>query len=217
MFGSTYSRVRVPAFTSVSYGLPTITTGIKSPNTVGGKIYRDLRVGHSAAVTLSNVPYGTRAVSVPVVPAATVTTSRDPFIPTVISGTTYTPVIGAGVRFQNLNNDPELKQKMTSYFYNKLYDQWIFSDFHFTLDYIKVRGNGQFSVTKSVSKTNESNMYQKIDFLKNRIMSRETIYRLLHHYVYKSNTNWYDLKKNKQYVKNLLRHKLSKALRQASN
>ena len=216
MFGSTYSRVRVPAFTSLSYGLPTITTGIKTSNT--GKIYRDLRVGHSAAVTLSNVPYGTRAVTaIPAIPTASVVSSRDPFIPTIISGTTVTPVIGAGIRFQNLNNDPELKQKMTSYFYNKLYDQWIFSDFHFMLDHIKVRGNGQFMVSKTTSTTNEKNMYLKIDFLKNRVMTRETVYRLLHHYVRKSNTNWYDLKKNKQYVKNLLRHKLAKALRLASN
>ena len=57
----------------------------------------------------------------------------------------------------------------------------------------------------------------KVDFLKNRVMTRETVYRLLHQYVYKSKTNWYDLKKNKQYVKNLIRHKLAKSLRQLSN
>ena len=118
-----YSRIRVPvpAFSSVSYGLPTVTTGFKTSNAVDAKVYRDLRVGHSAAVTLSNLPYGTRAITVPAIPAATITRSRDPFIPTLISGTTYTPIISAGVRYQNLNNDPELKQKMTSYFYNKLY------------------------------------------------------------------------------------------------
>ena len=60
-------------------------------------------------------------------------------------------------------------------------------------------------------------MYIKVDFLKNRVMTRETIYRLLHQYVYKSKTNWYDLKRNKQYVKNLIRHKLAKSLRQLSN
>ena len=214
-----YSRVRVPvpAFSTVSYGLPTVTTGFKTSNAVDAKVYTDLSVGHSTAVTLSNLPYGTRAVTVPAIPAATITRSKDPFIPTLISGTTYTPIISAGVRYQNLNNDPELKQKMTSYFYNKLYDQWIFSDFHFMLDNIKVRGEGQISVTKSSSPTTANNMYIKVDFLKNRVMTRETIYRLLHQYVYKSKTNWYDLKRNKQYVKNLIRHKLAKSLRQLSN
>ena len=212
MFGSQYSRVRVPAF-----GLPIISTGIRDGNQPDSKIYRDLRVGHSAAVSMSNIPYGTRAVSLPVLPAATITTSRDPFIPTILSGTTYSPVIGNSVRYQNLNNDPDLKRKMAHYFYNKLYDQWIFSDFHFMLDNIKDRGNGNISVSKPSSATTANNMYTKIEFLKNRVMTWESVYRLLHQYVYKSNSNWYDLKRNKQYIKNLLRHKLAKSLRQLSN
>ena len=207
-------RVSVPSFNS-GYSTPTITTGISTG--LSSKIYRDLRVGHSAAVSLSNVPYGTRMVSLPSVPAAIVTRSRDPFIPTIVSGTTYSPVINSSIRFQNLNNDPELKQKMTTYFYNKLYDQWIYSDFHFMLDNIRVKGRGKISVNKSTSKTTSTNMYTKVEFLENRVMTRETVYRLLHQYVYKSSTNWFDLKKNKQYIKNLLRHKLAKSLRELSD
>jgi len=160
-------------------------------------------LGPSAATVLS----GTGSLS-------TLRVSKDPFIPPLV---TSTPFIGVHPlvprRYQDLNTDGELRQRMTSYFYGKLFDQWIFSDFRFMLRNLKVNGN-KIRVTRQLDKNaTESHIQLKVDFIKNQVFTRETVYRLLVIYTERSKSNWYDLKRNKQHIKNLFRHKLAKALR----
>jgi hypothetical protein len=144
----------------------------------------------------------------------TLRVSQDPFIPPIV---TSTPVV-TGIplvprRYQDLNTDPEVRQRMTSYFYGKLYDQWMYSDFRFMLKNLKVSGN-KIRVSRAKDKNaSESDIQAKIDFLKNRVFDREKLYRLLVVYTNRSRSNWYDLKANKQHVKNLLRHKVAFAIR----
>lgn len=144
----------------------------------------------------------------------TLRVSNDPFIPPLV---TTTPVV-AGLpvvprRYEDLNTDPEVRQRMTSYYFGKLYDQWIYSDFRFMLKNLKVSGNKIIVSRNKDKNATESDIQAKIDFLQRRVFDRERLYRLLVVYVSRSGTNWYDLKANKQHVKNLLRHKLAFAIR----
>jgi len=166
-------------------------------------------VGTSTAMA-SSIP-----TSIAVPSLQTVKVSRDPFIPPIV---TSTPVLAAAVgvprRYQDLNTDGELRQRMTSYYFGKLYDQWIYTDFRFMLQNLKISGNS-IRVTRTKDKNaSEAQIQAKVDYLKNHVMTRTRVYRLLVLYTNRSRTNWYDLKLNKQHVKNLLRHKLAKAIRQ---
>jgi hypothetical protein len=141
--------------------------------------------------------------------------SDDPFIPSIITTNPILPAVHVPRRYQDLNADQELRQRMTSYYYSKLFDQWVYSDFYFMLKNLVVKGN-KISVTRKNFDKNptESDIQRKIDFLKHRVFTREVVYRLLIQYTNRSRSNWYDLKINKQHVKALLRHKLAKAIRQ---
>jgi hypothetical protein len=102
---------------------------------------------------------------------------------------------------------------MSTYFYGKLFDQWMYSDFRFMLRNLKVSGN-KVIVSRNLDKNaSESDIEAKIDFIKYQVFNRERLYRLLVVYTERSNTNWYDLRANKQHIKNLLRHKVARALR----
>lgn len=144
----------------------------------------------------------------------TVRVSDDPFIPPLVTSTpviTGIPVVPR--RYEDLNTDGELRHRMTTYFYRKLFDQWIYSDFRFMLKNLKVSGN-KIIVSRSKDKNaTESNLQAKVDFIKHRVFNRERLYRLLVVYTSRTRSNWYDLKVNKQHIKNLLRHKLAKAIR----
>jgi len=145
----------------------------------------------------------------------TLNVSNDPFIPSIITTNPILPAVHVPRRYQDLNADQELRQRMTSYYYSKLYDQWIYSDFYFMLKNLKVKGDKIYVTRKNLDKNpNESEIQSKIDFLKHRVFTRDVVYRLLIQYTDRSRTNWYDLKINKQHVKSLLRHKLAKAIRQ---
>lgn len=139
---------------------------------------------------------------------------KDPFIPSMVTTTPVVSSIYAPRRYQDLNTDGELRSRMTSYYYSKLYEQWIYSDFRFMLKNLKVNRNGTIVPTRNSDKNaTESHTEAKIRFLKSNIFTREIVYRLLVQYINRSRTNWYDLKVNKRYVKALFRHKLAKAIR----
>lgn len=144
----------------------------------------------------------------------TLRVSNDPFIPPIV---TSTPVVGVHPlvprRYQDLNTDGELRQRMTTYFYGKLFDQWMYSDFRFMLRNLKVSGD-KVIVSRNLDKNaSEDDIEAKIDFIKYQVFNRDRLYRLLVVYTERTNTNWYDLRANKQHVKNLLRHKVARALR----
>jgi hypothetical protein len=166
-------------------------------------------------VGTSTTMASTIPTSVAVPSLHTVKVSRDPFIPPIVTSTPYLATSFAVPRnYQDLNTDGELRQRMTSYYFGKLYDQWIYSDFGFMLKNLKVNRD-RIVITRTPDKNaSEAQIQAKVDFLKNKVMTRNQIYRLLVLYTNRSKTNWYDLKLNKQHIKNLLRHKLAKAIRQ---
>ena len=138
---------------------------------------------------------------------------KDPFIPSMVTTTPVLTSVYAPRKYQDLNTDGELRSRMTSYYYSKLYEQWIYSDFRFMLKNLKVSGSSVRATRTSDKNATETQTQAKIDFLKRHLFTREIVYRLLVQYVNRSGTNWYDLKANKSYVKALFRHKLAKAIR----
>lgn len=94
------------------------------------------------------------------------------------------PIHTSIVEYQDINKDKNLRDIVTNYFLEK------------TIKWIKLD--------------------KKFNHLKDKIKSLETnkgytiIYNLLRQYVKSNTSNWYDLKKNKNIIKDYLKYKIGK-------
>lgn len=113
------------------------------------------------------------------------------------------------IEYQNLDNDPQLRRKMMRYFYQKFLNYWIHDDFSALLGYFVVKDSKvkPISTLNSYRKTrNESK--REVDaivaYLAKYYVTKERMKKMLHTYIAKSRTHWYDLRKNKELVKEAL-------------
>ena len=97
------------------------------------------------------------------------------FIPPPFITQTYT--------YQNINKDPNIREKFTIFYYNKII-KWI-------------RQYKEFAKYKNL-----------LPFLKTK-KGYFALYNLLREFVKKHNVNWYDLKDKYSVVKDYLRYKLA--------
>lgn len=122
----------------------------------------------------------------------------------------------------NLNLDPQIHQQLTKYFYGELMDIWLFEDMVDILNYLKNTPKG-IDVLDSLKDYHESNIdkdtqdiiEKKIRYIENNFFSKESMFKLLKRYVLETNTNWFDLSKNKYFIKDLVRSYLRKKLKRA--
>ena len=112
-----------------------------------------------------------------------VTINNTQTIPTHYTYYQPPPYISTIYRYQTVNNDKELQRKVTNFFLEKT-KEWIKKD-------------------KTFSKNYQSN-------IKNEEIGFKIIHNILKLFVRKGNTNWYDLKEQKQLVKDFIKYKLSK-------
>jgi hypothetical protein len=137
-----------------------------------------------------------------------------------INSTTLYPYVPEYIRYQNLNNDKELQRKMTMYFYNKM-NQWLQSDMKSLLNFVIIE-NGKERFIKSSSeyekqKDSKDDMDKKINFLMNTIINKMFIFNTLRRYVKQTKTNWYDLKKNKIFVKEFIMKRIRSQIKKSLN
>lgn len=94
------------------------------------------------------------------------------------------PIHTSIIEYQDINKDENLRELVTNYFLKKTI-KWINKD-------------SNFNHLKDKSLILNSDKGYKI------------IYNLLREYVKKGNNNWYDLRSNKEIIKDYLRYKIGK-------
>ena len=114
---------------------------------------------------------------------------------------------------ESVHSDPELKKRMTAYFFEKTMNDWLRSDFEKLLKYIVVKGK-KVSFVKSekefLNNEGTSNLEEKIDFISNNIMTKYDMKSFLKKLVNKTDISWFHLRDNKQYVKKAIYKKIKK-------
>jgi hypothetical protein len=114
----------------------------------------------------------------------------------------------------NLNLDPRVHEQMTEYFYDKTFNEWIYDEFRDMLGYVKLV-NGEPKLVSSLSehKTSSEASNLKIRFLKDKILSRSRIHKILEQFISETRTNWFELEKNSYFVKDLIKRYMKKKIK----
>lgn len=120
--------------------------------------------------------------------------------------------------YQDINTDPELRDKMITYFYDKTI-QNLKDDFSDLYKYI-IQSNNDVRLIKNLNeyeKNDRKFTYPKMDFLVNNFASHSKIKDIIKKYVAKNNINWYDLKKYKDSILDYIHSKIRKNIKNQLN
>lgn len=114
----------------------------------------------------------------------------------------------------DLNNDPEIRIKMTKYFNDK-FKLWIDKDYRDLHKYLKIQSDGKIRFVKTWDEyvNNEEINNIKTSFITDEIFNKNNMVRFLNKYVEKNNVDWFDLKKHKDKIKENLFKKLRSHMR----
>ena len=117
----------------------------------------------------------------------------------------------------SVKSDPELKKRMTAYFYEKTMNDWLRSDdYENLLKYFTVK-NKKVSIVNSEKEflKNEpnSNIDEKIDFIADNVMTKYDMKSFLKKFVLKKDISWFHLRDHKKYVKRAIYKKIKKNIK----
>ena len=116
----------------------------------------------------------------------------------------------------DLNNDKDLRKKVTKYYYYKTLDKWLKkqTDMLDILNYFKINNNGGVELIKNMNEYNPKNtdkdsqidVDKKVYYIEKNLLSRDNVYDIIKKYVKETRTNWYDLhEKSTFFIKELIK------------
>ena len=148
-------------------------------------------------------------------PFTNMTTSvlKDNKVDAVIVSNPITPLPSTVIRTNpsvtDVNDDPELRKRMTKYFFHKFKNDWLYQSFIDLQKYLEVK-DGHVQFVKSIDEYKKDETSEdKIRFIHEEVFTRSEMLKFLDKYVRRYNVNWYDLKtKHKYDVQDRLQSKL---------
>jgi hypothetical protein len=120
--------------------------------------------------------------------------------------------------YQDINTDPELRDKMITYFYDKTV-QSLKDEFSDLYKYV-IQTNQDVRLIKNLNeyeKNDRKFTYPKMDFLLNHFIAPHKIKDIVKKYVAKNNIKWYDLKKYKESLLDYIHSKIRKNIKNQLN
>ena len=137
---------------------------------------------------------------------------RDDIYDVVLSPT----IVNKQTTFLDINADPELQNKTSKYFYEKLMNRWLHGSFESLLNYFVVRGSNVKLVSKikdaKKNSPNEKDRDHIIEYISRNIMTKYDVRSFLKKFVTKSGLNWYDLEPNTKIVKKSMFKRMKKTI-----
>jgi hypothetical protein len=125
------------------------------------------------------------------------------------------PIFRTTPSYQSVNNDPELRKKMTKYFFQKLQDDWLYASFGDVAKYLTVVDN-KVTFSKSLSEMGKNGemTIEKVKFIVDEVFTKHDLLEVIDKYVRRRNVNWYDLKtKHKADLRDYIHGKLKNHMR----
>ena len=123
-------------------------------------------------------------------------------------------VVTKETTYLDINEDNELQQRTSKYFYEKLMNRWLHGSFESLLNYFTVKGSKVRLVTKvkdaAKNTPNEKDRDTIIEYISRNVMTKYNIRSFLKKFVAKSGLNWYDLESNTKIVKKSLFKRMKK-------
>lgn len=106
--------------------------------------------------------------------------------------------------YDTVDDDIDYKRKITKYYYEKLFNDWIYDDLKKVLKFFNIKGS-KISLVKNKKEYNRnSHSFESkkniINFIINNIYDKYDLKTTLKRFTKITNTRWLDLKQNKKYV-----------------
>ena len=119
--------------------------------------------------------------------------------------------------YNTIDDDSDVRLKITKYFYERLFNRWIYRDYRKILNLFKVK-SGKVIRIKSKKEYKNNNLSDKDkDLIINHIIEnyydKYDLKHSLNSFTKKSRTRWVELIENKEYVKQKIYNDLKKKLR----
>lgn len=127
------------------------------------------------------------------------------------------PGISFGTNFyeyEDVDYDPELRNKVVRYFLSKLLS-FMADSYSDLLNHIVVKGNSYDVIKTDSEKENKDSMEvrnKKIEYIKNHVLSKRLVAKLLERFTKETKMKWWDLRDNTEIVADYLRKKLHKVM-----
>jgi hypothetical protein len=140
-----------------------------------------------------------------------------PLLPSYVpyAGTIVIPGPVTLPTFLDLNKDRRVIKQVTKWFLYKTLDKWLYSEMSDVLNYFKVSSNGVEFLKNlndysniDISQQKSDEVEKIIEYIEHYILTEDTMYRVLKHFVSEAKANWYDLHKNEYFVKDIIHKKL---------
>lgn len=123
-------------------------------------------------------------------------------------------------RSNNIVNDDTIKKSVIKYYYYKSLEKWFFSDMIGILAFVKKDGDKLTFVSssddvdiKKIASESNSTLKNKIDFINEKIFTKDYVKKILKKIVKENKISWYDLYDNESTVKKILYNETIKRLR----
>jgi protoporphyrinogen oxidase len=110
----------------------------------------------------------------------------------------------------DVNDDPELRIRVTNYFYNKYHNIWLPFSFVKLQKYL-INDNDEIKFIKNIDEFEQKkeNNDDKVEYIIKNIFGKHEMVKFLDRFVRKRNVNWYDLRtKHADIIKSELYDKL---------
>lgn len=115
---------------------------------------------------------------------------------------------GFSVAFPNINADADLQDQVTAYFWDKLAEEWLKYDPRFVdvFKLVKVEGGSPRLVRSSAEHAANSGGYDpaKAAFITSTLFRQSSLRKALARFAAKNGINWWDIKRNAEYVPRFL-------------
>jgi hypothetical protein len=151
--------------------------------------------------------------------------STVPMVPTIstitpgsLPNTVLAPILPSVFASQDVNNDRNLREQVTNYFFDKLLKNWL--KYHFLELYqLVIVSNGTANLIKDMAQatTNTKNDATensiKYTFLVDNYMTKKDIYTLISQFRKINGLNWWDIKHYADKVRSYIKHKVTKTIK----
>lgn len=124
--------------------------------------------------------------------------------------------------YEDINYDPKVQRQLTSHYYYKTLDKWLYDDLLDVLNYF-VYSNGQISLIKNLSEYDPKRIHKesneivdkKVEYIEKNLLDKNYMHKILKKYVKETNTEWVYLPKNEFFLKQAIEKELIKRIKQS--
>lgn len=120
--------------------------------------------------------------------------------------------------YDSVDNDIELRTKMTKYFYQKFFNNKLLYDYHKLLKYFKVKNNNVSKVSSKNEYNNNNLSHEEkitiVEFIINNYYDKYDLKDSLKKFIRKTRTKWFNLKDYKDDVFEVIFRDLKKKIKE---